>query len=193
MRNLINFIIVLAIGLIIGGVSSQMLIRESHGIGAIQVGPWSAWPFVGGEEVDPYTVARATADGTIPLGAAEGLTFEASSDQNGSRLDLQCRYEITGKTPAAKLWTLSAYTEDGELVKSSNGKSAALLSSDAVRYADFSFKIEVGDHPSAGNWIPLSGDGGFKLILRLYDTPITSNAGVLDPDMPKITLKGCNN
>ena len=69
MRNLINFIIVLAIGLIIGGVSSQMLIRESHGIGAIQVGPWSAWPFVGGEEVDPYTVARATADGTIPLGA----------------------------------------------------------------------------------------------------------------------------
>jgi len=191
MRLLIFFLSVIAIGLALGGVSAHLSIRQSHGIGAINVGPWSAWPFVGGAEVDPYTSARAAADGTLPLGAAEGLSFEAASDQAGTPLQSNCRYEVAGKTPITRVWTLTAYSEDGKPLVSKTGDVAAFHSGNIVRYADSSFIIKIDDRPSSGNWMPIGGDDRFKLILRLYDTPITSNSGVIDPVMPRINPKGC--
>ncbi len=191
MRILVFFLTVIAIGLTLGGVSAHLSIRQSHGIGAINVGPWSAWPFVGGAEVDPYTSARSAADGTLPLGAAEGLSFEAATDDNGTPLRQNCRYEISGKTPITRVWTLTAYSQDGAALVSNIGDVAAFHSGNIVRFADSSFIIKIDDRPSSGNWMPISGDDDFKLILRLYDTPITSNSGVIDPVMPKIVPKGC--
>ena len=191
MRILVFFLSVIAIGLALGGVSAHLSIRQSHGLGAINVGPWSAWPFVGGAEVDPYTSARSAADGTLPLGAAEGLSFEATTDQQGNPLQRNCRYEISGKTPISRIWTVTAYSTDGKALVSQSGALTAFHSGNVVRYADSSFVIKLDDRPSSGNWLPLAGEGRFKLILRLYDTPITSNSGVIDPVMPRILPKGC--
>ncbi|MDJ0613800.1 MAG: DUF1214 domain-containing protein [Rhizobiaceae bacterium] len=191
MRILVFFLSVMAIGLALGGVSAHLSIRQSHGLGAINVGPWSAWPFVGGAEVDPYTSARSTADGTLPLGAAEGLSFEATTDQNGDPLLQNCRYEIAGKTPITRVWTLAAYSDDGTAIEARTGAIAAFHSGNVVRFADSSFIIKIDDRPSSGNWMAIEGKDRFKLILRLYDTPITSNSGVIDPEMPKILPQGC--
>jgi hypothetical protein len=191
MRILVHLIIVLVIGLLVGGLTSQYSIRASHGLGAINVGPWSAWPFVGGAEIDPYTAARATADGTLPLGAAEGLAFEATRDGGGSELNRKCQYVLKGNTPTAKLWTIAAYTDQGELISGPEGSQTALMSRNIVRFPDSSFLINLSDEPTSGNWMPLSGDGSFRLILRLYDTPITSSSGLIDPSMPSIKLLGC--
>ena len=191
MRTLINIVTVLAIGLILGGLSANLALQRSHGIGAVNTGPWSAWPFVGGAQVDPYTSAKATADGTIPLGAAEGLAFEAINDQSGNTLLRECRYEVSGDTSAARLWTLSAYDQNGQLVVNKNELVSSVYSGNIVRYTDSSFVIKIGDQPSSGNWLPTQGEGSFKLILRLYDTPITSNSGVIDPQMPLVKLIGC--
>lgn len=191
MRTLINLVVILLIGLTVGGLVTQFSIRQSHGIGAINVGPWSAWPFVGGAEIDPYTAARATADGTLPLGAAEGLAFEAAEDQSGAPLLRECSYVITGNTPPTRFWTLSAYTRQGEWIRGSSAKVSAIHSGKVTRFPDGSFTITLGNDPAAGNWVSMAGAGPFKLILRLYDTPITSNSGVIDPEMPKIERKGC--
>ena len=191
MRILINISVVLFIGLILGGLSASFALQRSHGIGAVNTGPWSAWPFVGGAEVDPYTSAKATTDGTLPLGAAEGLTFEAVNDQSGETLRRECRYEISGETSSTRLWTLSAYDGKGELTLKDNVLVSAIYSGNILRYPDSSFSILTGYKPQSGNWLPIQGKGAFKLILRLYDTPITSNSGVIDPLMPRIKLIGC--
>ncbi len=191
MRTLINIIVVLAIGLVVGGLSAKLALQRNHGIGAVNTGPWSAWPFVGGAQIDPYTSAKATADGTIPLGAAEGLAFEAINDQAGNTLLQECSYELSGNTSAARMWTLSAYDERGQLVVNDSELVSAVYSGNIVRYTDSSFAVKISDKPSSGNWLPTQGEGNFKLILRLYDTPITSNSGVIDPQMPRIKLIGC--
>ncbi len=191
MRLFFNVFIVIVIGLALGGYSADYSIQRSHGIGAINIGQWSAWPFVGGSEVDPYTAAKVAADGTIPLGAAEGLAFEAAIDQDGDLLSKECRYNLTGITPSARLWTLAAYENDGSYVKPGEAGISSKYSGNIVRFPDGSFTISISNSPQPGNWLSVSGEGTFKLILRLYDTPVTSSSGLIDPIMPTIRRLDC--
>ena len=186
--------LVLVIGFCLGGASAWYSIQRSHGIGAINIAVWTAWPFSGGNQADPYTLARVVSDSTVPLGAAEGLAFEATSDTKGDRLTLECNYLLEGNTPKAKLWTLTPYRQDGNPVKAAG--SANLVpqhtnSTRVLRFADGTFQIALGPKPAPGNWLAIEGEGAFRLVLRLYDTPITSSAGIGSPDMPTINKIGC--
>lgn len=191
MRLATNLAIILLIGLVLGGLTARFALQRTFGIGAINSGVWSAWPFVGGSQVDPYTAARSTVDGVIPLGAAEGLAFETLTDEQGRALNRECGYIIYGNTPAARFWTLTAYDLAGQVVRNANGEPAAIYSGNVIRNTNSEFSITVGDAPSSGNWINLTGDGGFKFVLRLYDTPITSSAGLSNPEMPRLQLLEC--
>ncbi len=192
MRTLINIFIVLIIGLSLGGLSANIALQSSHGIGAVSSGSWSAWPFVGGAQVDPYTSAKAATDGTIPLGAAEGLAFEALQDQDGANLRKQCSYEVAGDTSATRLWTMTAYNLDGKLIVDDGILISSIFSGNIIRFPNSSFVLNVSTSPNSGNWIPIRGTGKMKLVIRLYDTPITSNSGITKPLMPRIKLIGCN-
>jgi len=192
LRYIVNLLIIFAIGLGIGSVTAWYSIQKSHGIGAINIGQWSAWPFVGGSAVDPYTGAKVVTDGTLPLGAAEGLAFEAVADENGQPLRFDCDYRLQGITPPAKLWTLVAYQLDGKIAPPGAGGRASKYSGNTLRFEDGTFIIDVGASPSPGNWISTSGKGNFKLVLRLYDTPVTSTSGLIDPTMPIIVNRGCS-
>ncbi len=192
MRSFIDAFIVIVIGLALGGFTANYSIQRSHGIGAINIGQWSAWPFVGGSDVDPYTSAKVAADGTIPLGAAEGLAFEAVTDDDGKPLRANCSYLLSGSTPPARLWTLSAYDKKGEYGKPTAAGVSAKHSGNMVRFPDGTFTISISNYPKSGNWLSLQGDEEFKLILRLYDTPITSSSGLIDPIMPTIRRQECS-
>lgn len=194
MRIIIQIAVVLTIGFLLGGGSAWYSIQRSHGIGAINIGEWTAWPFSGGSAADPYTVARGISDSTLPLGAAEGLAFEANEDNGGELLKLECNYSLEGNTPKARLWTLTPYRIDGKSVKKVNSKTLIPEHTDStqiVRFVDGSFTIFLGPSPKPGNWLSTEGNGRFRLVLRLYDTPITSSAGQVDPIMPKITRLEC--
>lgn len=191
MRTIINIFVILAIGLGVGSVTANYSLDRTYSLGAINTGPWSAWPFAGGSEVDPYTNARFTADGTIPLGAAEGLTFEAITDSGGTPLRANCNYRVTGNTSATRLWTIAAYNDNGKLVREDVEGLSAAFSGRIIRFPDSTFNIKLSKSPRSGNWMGLEGNGNFKLILRLYDTPITSNSGVIEPTMPDIVLEEC--
>ncbi len=195
MRIIIQIIFVLAIGVVVGATSAWYSIQRSHGIGAINIGAWTAWPYSGGNQADPYTLARATSDSTIPLGAAEGLAFEATRDNDGQLLKLECNYLLEGNTPKAKLWTLTPYRQDGNSVRPADTSSLIphhTNSTRLLRYTDGTFQIAIGPLPTPGNWLATHGEGAFRLVLRLYDTPITSNAGLVVPVMPKINNIGCS-
>ncbi len=195
MRVILQIFLVLAIGFGLGGASAWYSIQRSHGIGAINIEQWTAWPFSGGKEADPYTVARVISDSTIPLGAAEGLAFEATEDNEGNQLLLECNYILEGNTPKANLWTLVPYKQNGGTIISddnTNFKSYHTNSNRILRFGDGTFRIALGPQVSSGNWIATNGKGQFRLVLRLYDTPITSSAGLFNPVMPSIVRSGCN-
>ena len=191
MRTLIIIIAVALLGLSIGGASAWYSIQRNHGIGAINIGPWTAFPFAGADEIDPYTVAKAVADGTVPLGAAEGLAFETITDSSGETLELSCDYRLEGSTPPSRLWTLVGYNREGKLVRAAKGGRNALYSGGIVRFPDGSLLISVSSRPQPGNWLALDGEGSFRLVLRLYDTPVTGNSDLSAPSMPTITKTDC--
>jgi len=191
-RQISGTLVALAIGLGLGGVSAWYALQQSHGLGGISVGEWAAWPFTGGKDADPYTVAKVARNGTIPLGATEGLAFEARVDNQGRDLDLACDYSVSGVTPPSKLWTIVAYGRGGEPVTPSPAGTSSLYSGDVLRFPDGSFRINVSRRPRAENWLAISGSGTFHLVLRVYDTPITSTTGLARPQMPVIIRGECH-
>lgn len=183
--------IILILGLILAGWSAKFALDNGYGANIVRVGPWSALPFVGGKKVDPYTKSALAVSGKIPLGVAEGLAFTATTDSAGKRLDRNCNYSIIGNTPISRLWTLVPYDLSGNELKAPDTQNNGIYSGSLIRFPNSSFKIALGDFPQSGNWMPINGQGPFKLILRLYDTPIASDIGVSTPNMPSIELEKC--
>lgn len=191
MRILLFILAVAAFGISLGGASAWYSIQTIHGFGAIRSGPWTAFPFAGQSEVDPYTIAKSVADGSVPIGATEGLAFEAVTDSGGEALQMSCDYVLEGKTPPSKLWTLVAYDRNGEVAQAAPGGRTSLYSGAILRFPDDSFRISIAERPQPGNWIGMSGQGSFRLVLRLYDTPITANSGLISTTMPQISRGDC--
>jgi len=191
-RSLPSLIAVLLLGTALGGFSAWSAIERAKDFGAIRVGPWHAISYSGIAEVDPYTIARTVVDGSVPLGATEGITFDATADQGGKQLALECDYVVEGITPSAKLWTLSALDARGRPIEAAPGSNSGVYSGAILRFPDGSFRIDISRNPKSGNWIGVTGEGGFRLALRLYDTPLISTSGVSELDMPTLRREACS-
>ena len=71
----IAFIFLIAFG---GATASAILaLKATVGFGAIEIGPWTAWPEAQTETADPYAKAHRARTGVLLLGGAEGLRFTA--------------------------------------------------------------------------------------------------------------------
>ncbi|MEP1206713.1 MAG: DUF1214 domain-containing protein [Rhizobiaceae bacterium] len=201
MRAFSELFAVLFIGLFLGGALAWLSIQKNHGFGTLSIGQWTAWPQAGSVNADPYSRAKVAADGDVPLGAAEGLAFHALSDRRGNGLRRNCQYRLSGLTPPARLWTLAAHDLNDRVLVRSDGMASNLVSRQLLRESDGSFEINVGPALAAKNWLEIDGnangdDGGgngesYKLILRLYDSPITSAGRVTDATMPDVTRLRC--
>lgn len=191
MRLIVPIVLILLAGLFLGGSTAWYSIQHANRIGAINIGPWTAFPFASADQIDPYTIARGVAEGTVPLGATEGLSFEAFTDSMGEALSLACEYRIEGSTPPAKLWTLVTYEDSGRPVAPAPGGRSSIYSNAVIHFPNGTFMIDVSRYPRPGNWLAVSGDGSFRIVLRIYDTPITSSAGAERPPMPQIVREEC--
>ena len=195
MRLVLTILAIAALGIALGGLSATYTISRASGIGAIEAGPWTAIPFADTSDIDPYTIAKSVIDGSVPLGATEGLSFSATSDSEGRELDLACEYSVEGSTPPARLWTLVSYQitgqDAGEPVPPAAGGVSALYSGELLRFPDGTFRIDLAGRPRPGNWLAVAGKGPFRLTLRLYDTPITGSTGINDLVMPVIRRGEC--
>lgn len=191
MRFFLDIVLVLALGLGLGGALSQVSIQNNSGFSALTIGQWTAWPRAGSRDADPYTKAKVAAVGEVPLGAAEGIAFHGRLDGDGQPLDLKCNYTVSGQTPLARFWTLTAHAQNGDVITSAAGNASMINSRSLIRQSNGTFLVSVGQELRGGNWIQTSGAGTFELIVRLYDSQITSAEALVEPQMPAITLKGC--
>ena len=188
------FLIAFALSLAIGGgaASAWVMIDRGFGFGAVDVGPWTAYPDLGTPAADPYSRARFARQGYLAIGQAEGIVFTAMRDSLGLPLSSSCTYQVEGPIPPSRLWTLhTAQQEIGE-PGSSASAGAALHSLAILRREDGSFDIPVSRHPAPGNWLRVDGSGPFALVLTLYDTAVATTSRAVDVDLPLIRRLACD-
>jgi hypothetical protein len=175
------------------GLAATWFVTSRGGMGdSVADGPWKTSLVVGSPQSDPYTRARVALHGLLALSRNETLYYTAPEDGDGQTLDGKCRYEIEGRDPNTRWWSITAYGADDYLIPNSQNLYSVSQTS-AVRRKDGSFLIAVGgtNAPSANaSWIP-AGTGPFSLTLRLY------NPGpeiVLDPEhatLPALKKVSC--
>lgn len=182
---------VIALGAGLGLASAQMSVAGRPAIGKVRIGAWDAWPRGGGRDVDPYMRGYLARGVHLPLGAGEGLELIAAQDDTGRPLDARCRYLIAGATPTARGWTLTATDMREEALRAPPERSG-FTDAEIVRDESGAMRIVAASDPQTGNWLPLPGSGRFQLRLRLYDTPVSSQAGELRQDaLPALTRMNC--
>jgi len=123
------------------------------------------------------------------MASPAGRWLGAETDRAGRPLDGRCTYDIDGQTPAARLWTLTAYDAGGHVMANAAGRSG-FLSREILRRPDGSFLITASSAVMPGNWLPVL-PVRFKLVLRLYDTPLTTGSQLAGVAMPAIIARRC--
>jgi hypothetical protein len=188
-RYVLLLLMMCSVALAVGFGLSWAALTDGRLFGATQVGPWVAWSNVGSSAPNPYTRAHLARAATLPLGQAEGLQFTAVTDSAGEPLTRNCSYRISGRTPVATFWTLAAVDEVGVNIAAENSPPT-MRSSRLARTGDGAINITIGTELMPLNWLELSGEGEFRLVLTLYDIAVFS--GFSGPgDMPVITAEGC--
>ena len=190
MRFVFDLAVAIAVAIAVGVGSAWFAIDRGLWFGAITAGPWTAFPQAGSPDADPYALAMLARTGEVPLGAGEGLTFTADQDDAGALLTGRCTYVVAGKTPSARLWTLTATDGDGRLMANPLNRSG-FHSGEIVREASGDFTITVSPSVQPGNWLPVATVDRINLILRLYDTPLTAGSQLAELTMPAIGKVSC--
>jgi hypothetical protein len=190
LRATTGFLLALAIGAASGLGLTWWTLAGGPSFGALRVGPWMAWPRLGVQEADRYARASVARSGDLPLGPGEGLGFVARADSEGRSLDGRCRYRVAPIAPPARWWTLALYDEAENLV-ANPAERHGFASTQVVRDSDGSATVTVAPEASSGNWLP-SPPAPFHLVLRLYDTPISTGLGTEDTvPLPSIRREAC--
>lgn len=183
---------VIALGSGLGLASAHYAVSARPWIGKVEIGPWTGWPKSGARDADPYMRAYLARGVHLPLGAGEGLELIATRDDDGRALETGCRYAISGLTPPARGWSIGLTDAQGKALLPPDMRGG-FTDAEIVREEHGRLRILVSASPEPGNWLPLPGPGGrFQLRLRLYDTPISSHAGELQPQaLPRVTQIAC--
>lgn len=190
MDHFIRNTVAIAAGIGIGLASSWLAVERGYGFGAVSAGPWTGWPKAGADDADPYARAVIARTGEMALGPAEGLSFLARRDSSGRLLDGRCAYILRSPVPPARYWALSLTGEDGQALPGDLRKG--FTSAEITRIAPGPFTIALSRQVRPGNWLPLPQEGPFVLMLRLYDTPLSANAGAIGAGaMPSIERADC--
>src|SRR5262245_46958425 len=135
LRTILLTVLVLVTAVAGGAASVWYALGSQEGIGAVTLGPWTAFPALGTPEADPYSKARIAREGVLSLGLTEGLEFVAKRDSDGAQLKRDCTYSIHGTFPAARFWTLYAVDEARAVIKTAHLRPPALHSVEALRDA----------------------------------------------------------
>lgn len=191
-RTIFLTVVMLVVALAGGTASLWYALENVEGMGALQIGAWTAYPDYGTSAADPYSQARIARDAELVLGRAEGLTFVAAADSAGHALRRNCAYTIEGPVPSTRFWTIYAADAAQRPLGAGSARSSALHSYQLLRDADDGFFIAMGRDPSPGNWLPVTGAGALRLVLSLYDTAIASSSTIADIRLPAITRSGCD-
>jgi hypothetical protein len=190
LRFLLNLLLMLVVALGVGFGLSWYALNDGRLVGAAQLGPWTAWPRAGSPSPDPYTRAYLARIGSLQLGQSEGVQFVATADSDGTPLTRACRYRIDGKTPTSSFWTLVPTAADGSTIARPDGPPG-FHSARIARANDGSIQLYISKTLSPLNWLEITGDGPFWLVLTLYDTTVFASVASNDTGLPSIIRESC--
>jgi hypothetical protein len=191
LRLLLGTLFTLVIAAIVGLGATYLALTHDTAFGAMTIGSWTAFPKTGTTDVDPYARALFARTGRLPLALGDGVAFFARTDDKGHALDGRCDVALTGITPAARFWTLTLYTVNGELAPNSVHRHG-FTSQEIVRRADGSFRISIAPRAEPGNWLPTGGIERYVLDLRFYDTSVgVATREGREVPMPSIATRSC--
>lgn len=193
MRPVLRLLALGILSLLIGLSSAWLTFEGGLALNSVQIGPWIIWSEAADPDADPYTRANVARSGRLQISGASARYFRASEDSDGRTLWSSCEYVIEGPAIDALWWSLAVYNEKGRLFKNKADRHA-FNSTNIFLREDDSFDISVSRDARPGNWLPVSGDDAFQIILRIH-WPATledsSGSPLLDVGLPTITRVGC--
>lgn len=187
---MLRFLVLVGLACLIGVLSANYVVQGRAGLVNRTSGQWVWWPNAGSPAVDPYTRFHFVAQSRLPMSSFETFEIETAQDKSGRPLDAGCIYQLAGRIPEARWWSLASYVPGG-----SNGSATpeyTLSAHDVIAEDDGSVVITISNEIRAGNWIKPMGDDEFTLLLRLYN-PVNGlgSAAALSGEMPSVIRQGC--
>jgi hypothetical protein len=174
MRTALKVLAVLVVGIALGLAATWASVIRGTMAGGVSDGPWRTSLYAGSREGGPYLRAQIAMHGLLALNRHETIYYTAARDSDGNVLDGRCLYQIEGRDPPARWWSITAYGADDFLIPNAAERYSMSVNS-VARRADRSFVVTLSKGQGGANWIPV-GDGPFNVSLRLYN-PAPAVAG----------------
>ena len=192
MTAFIRFFLFLLASLALGLGSAWYALDDRHGGWfRTEAGGWIVRPDAGDPDASPYSRAVFSRKGPIAAKAFETLYLFAYRDSARKPLSGRCTYTMTAASPLnTAFWTLTAYHPDGSLIRNSIGRNA-FDSRMVTRDEKGGFSIVLSPDAQPGNWLPLSLNGEFVLILRLFAPAKSYVASPATIPVPKLLRRSC--
>jgi hypothetical protein len=178
-----------AAGIALGLILTWVVIDRKKGFGSIEAGPWTSFSRIGATDVEPYSRAILAYYGETPLSESEAISFVAYGDSSGADFNADCDYAVSGEVPVAHYWTLTLYSPDGALI-SNPASRYGFTSREVLRNSSGQFLITIARHARPGNWLPSGDAARFVLVLRLYDSELSTASGTIDAGKMPVLVKG---
>ena len=117
---------------------------------------------------DLLTIAQVAVYGPYALTKKEVIYLSTNTDSEGNALDPKADYVISGKKLDAKYWSITAYDENGFLIKNPINKYSYNLEDVKYEADSTSYKINLSGTEKKENWLPINDVQKTSLIIRLY-------------------------
>jgi hypothetical protein len=157
-------------GIVLGAVSAWATLAVGRDNFSERYGAWTHNRAAGSTAAGPYTRAIIAKEGLLALSAREALYFNLAEDQDGRPLTESCIYELSGREPEARWWSVTLYADDGFLVQ--NNDLAYSIDASRVRSGPGGvWRARIAPvRGDAAYWLSSRGARrDFSLTLRVYN------------------------
>lgn len=189
MRRALKILAVLVLGTAMGLFATWATVIRGAMSGNVSSGPWHTSLYIGSNEGGPYLRANIAVHGLLALGREETMYYTAVNDSDGNALEGNCSYQIEGRDPPTRWWSITAYGADDFLIPNTANRYSVSMNS-VTRRADGTFAIALAQDLAEGNRIPVNA-GRFNLTIRLYNPQAGVVADPAQVELPTIKRAAC--
>ncbi|MBV9420910.1 MAG: DUF1214 domain-containing protein [Alphaproteobacteria bacterium] len=189
MRTALKVVAVVVIGVVLGLAATWAAVIRGGWGGAVSNGPWRTDLNTGSAAAGIYQRAGVAVHGLLALNRSETIYYTANRDSDGAMLDGACVYQVIGKDPPTRWWSVTAYAADDYLIPNPANRYSVSMNS-VARRSDGTFTITVSKGGATENWIPVT-DGRFSLSIRLYNPDASVAADPAHVALPSIRKVHC--
>lgn len=170
LRQVLSWAVAVLAGLVLGLGSAWAALSIGQSNLMENYGGWSHSRAAGSTAAGPYTRAIIAREGLLALSAREALYFTLDADERGRPLSESCIYELSGRDPAARWWSVTLYADDDYLARNTDHAHSA-DASDVRAARDGYWRVRISPvKGDAVHWISSRSAGrGFSLTLRVYN------------------------